>query len=249
MTAAFSLTRTRCRARPTAREPAEGQVPSPMALGKVHVPEHFGDADSERTLPVTMSTTMTKLPPADQRLLLKKQSWLKKHELVIPKGFRRHASTVDSILLFARKRVARRSVCRLGPSLDVLTLHRRDCGATRVVENTLSPNPGSAVKAECVAWDAIQGIALPQIVAAQADHQPIDRCQFPFVQVADGPPVKNASMIRIGYPGSEDLEASQSGTSANSDVLRVSTGLFRGYAEQDLQDNSEIGALMHDCWT
>jgi hypothetical protein len=40
------------------------------------------------------------------------------------------------------------------------------------------------------------------------------------------------------------------GTKTNFDILHVSTGLFRGHAAgQDLQDNSEIGALKHDCWT
>jgi len=33
-------------------------------------------------------------------------------------------------------------------------------------------------------------------------------------------------------------------------VLHISTGLSRGYASgQDAQDNLEIGALTHDCWT
>ena len=41
-----------------------------------------------------------------------------------------------------------------------------------------------------------------------------------------------------------------SGIKTNFDVLHVSDGRFRGLAAgQDVQDNSEIGALMHDCWT
>jgi hypothetical protein len=40
------------------------------------------------------------------------------------------------------------------------------------------------------------------------------------------------------------------GVKTNYDVLHVSTGRFRGYAAgQDVHDNSEIGALKHDCWT
>ena len=59
-----------------------------------------------------------------------------------------------------------------------------------------------------------------------------------------------AKLVCIGHPGSEDLEASESGIKTGYDVLHVSTGAFRGLAEgQDVQDNSEIGALKHDCWT
>jgi len=33
-------------------------------------------------------------------------------------------------------------------------------------------------------------------------------------------------------------------------VLHISSGKYRGLSPgQDPQDNSEIGALMHDCWT
>jgi hypothetical protein len=54
----------------------------------------------------------------------------------------------------------------------------------------------------------------------------------------------------IGHPGSEDLQTSIPGIKTNFDVLHRSTGRFRGYAKgQNLQDNSEIGALKHDCWT
>ena len=67
---------------------------------------------------------------------------------------------------------------------------------------------------------------------------------------ADFSPPLRAALVCIGHPGSEDLEASEPGIKTNYDILHVSTGVFRGYAPgQDVQDNAEIGALMHDCWT
>jgi hypothetical protein len=73
---------------------------------------------------------------------------------------------------------------------------------------------------------------------------------FASLKIADAPPPPNARLVCIGHPGSEDLEASEPGVRTNYDVLHLSTGSFRGYsAGQNLQDNSDIGALMHDCWT
>lgn len=40
------------------------------------------------------------------------------------------------------------------------------------------------------------------------------------------------------------------GVQTNYDSLVLSSGNYRGLdPDQDPQDNSEIGALMHDCWT
>lgn len=186
--------------------------------------------------------------------MLKKQAWLKTHELVIPRGFRKHASTVEEALVFAQEE-AGTAVCI---SADGLLLTCSHCVAETAEELKRSKSTwllfksGRAVKAECVAWDPIRDLALLQVVAAQAgeaEPQPAQDIKFPFVRVSDAPPVKNAPMVCVGHPGSEDLEASQPGILTNYDVLHVSAGRFRGYAEQDLQDNSEIGALMHDCWT
>jgi hypothetical protein len=73
---------------------------------------------------------------------------------------------------------------------------------------------------------------------------------FPFVSIAEAAPRLRTALVCIGHPGSEDLEDPTPGVKTGYDVLHVSTGLFRGYdPDQDLQDNSEIGALKHDCWT
>jgi S1-C subfamily serine protease len=107
---------------------------------------------------------------------------------------------------------------------------------------------GRAVAARCVAWDERRDLALLRIVAAQADSRASS--SFPSVQIAEVGPSLGDKLICIGHPGSEDLEASKPGVKTHYDVLHLSTGAFRGYAEgQDLQENAEIGALQHDCWT
>ncbi|GKT49858.1 uncharacterized protein ColSpa_10039 [Colletotrichum spaethianum] len=114
---------------------------------------------------------------------------------------------------------------------------------------------GQVVEARPLAWDAKRDLALLKIVAAQpapslsstiATSPPM----FPFITPSPTPPPLQTRLICVGHPGSEDLEAASPGTRTDYDVLHLSTGTFRGCAEgQDLQDNSEIGALMHTCWT
>lgn len=122
---------------------------------------------------------------------------------------------------------------------------------------------GQIVKAKCVAWDAIRDLALLQIVASQtaaessALRSSIPRAalvtpdlRFPTVSISHSPPSLNNSFACIGQPGPLDLETSDPDTPTNYDILHHSTGLYRGLAKgQDPQDNSEIGALKHDCWT
>lgn len=119
---------------------------------------------------------------------------------------------------------------------------------------------GQIVRAECVAWDPRRDLALLQIVAAQ---QPLITpastttpaaspylWSFPYLELSPTPPAPNAPLLCIGHPGSEDLEASLPNQKTHYPILFVSEGCFRGlYPGQDVQDNSEIGALRHDCWT
>lgn len=114
---------------------------------------------------------------------------------------------------------------------------------------------GQVVQAKCVAWDAKRDLALLQIVAAE-DIGDSSSPTFPFATIAPTPPAapktKKTPLICIGHPGSEDLEAvaSTSPVPSNYDVLHVSHGHYRGMARgQDAHDNSDIGALKHDCWT
>ena len=123
---------------------------------------------------------------------------------------------------------------------------------------------GHPVIARCVAWDPKRDLALLQIIAQRRmrPHPAIEAqdpdwhlktnmlSSLPFLSIATSPPTPKVSLHCIGHPGSEDLEASTSGIETDYDVLHISSGRFLGMAKgQDPQDNSEIGALKHDCWT
>ncbi|KAL9563306.1 hypothetical protein ACKAV7_012386, partial [Fusarium commune] len=80
---------------------------------------------------------------------------------------------------------------------------------------------------------------------AELPHRP-----FPYARIATSPPKFNTKLLCIGHPGSEDLEAERSGVKTEYDTLVLTEGTFRGLNKnQDPQDNSEIGALKHSCWT
>jgi S1-C subfamily serine protease len=117
---------------------------------------------------------------------------------------------------------------------------------------------GQVVRAKCVAWDARRDLALLRITAAEQTPESLSSAMsFPSTTIARLPPPlpkkKQATpLLCIGHPGSEDLEAPEKSTvtATDYDVLHVSYGHYRGLAaDQDVQDNSEIGALQHDCWT
>lgn len=108
---------------------------------------------------------------------------------------------------------------------------------------------GRIVRAKCVAWDERRDLALLQVTATQPPPQMEgEATSFPFASIS--PSQGGGQLLCIGHPGSEDLEAFTSGIETGYDVLHISSGRFRGLApSQDPRDNSEIGALMHDCWT
>ncbi|KAL2881783.1 hypothetical protein SGCOL_002939 [Colletotrichum sp. CLE4] len=115
---------------------------------------------------------------------------------------------------------------------------------------------GQVVEAKALAWDGRRDLALLKIISAQQSPPSSGPSSsppsggFPFITLSSTPPVLKARLICVGHPGSEDFEATMPGTKTDYDVLHLSTGTFRGCAEgQDPQDNSDIGALMHSCWT
>ncbi|KAK5678996.1 hypothetical protein LTS10_008651 [Elasticomyces elasticus] len=110
---------------------------------------------------------------------------------------------------------------------------------------------GRIVKAKCVAWDGGRDLALLRVVAAQVRSGDatvntlagVTTPSFPTIALSEGPPKRNTALHCIGHPGSEDLEVDQAGVATGE-------GRYRGLATgQDVHDNSEIGALKHDCWT
>jgi hypothetical protein len=121
---------------------------------------------------------------------------------------------------------------------------------------------GQVVRAQCVAWDQRRDLALLRITAgdrlASDDAEASSPMLFPFADIASQTPLfapgekQTTRLVCIGHPGSEDLEAADSSQPVltDYDVLHVSRGYYHGLAsDQNVQDNSEIGALQHDCWT
>ena len=167
------------------------------------------------------------------------------------------ANAARSTLVFAQHE-AGTAICIAASGLILTCSH---C-VGESLEESAEGNPhwlifssGQVVQAKCVAWDARRDLALLHIVAAE-DLGASSPPAFPFATIARIPPpalrVKQTSLICIGHPGSEDLEAieSSSPVTSNYDVLHVSYGQYRDRARgQDVHDNSEIGALKHDCWT
>ncbi|KAK4446414.1 trypsin-like cysteine/serine peptidase domain-containing protein [Podospora aff. communis PSN243] len=106
---------------------------------------------------------------------------------------------------------------------------------------------GTVVAAKCIDWDGKRDLALLRITAAQRGAAGE---LFPSMEIAEEAPKVGTKLLCVGHPVSEDLECEKEGVATGYDVLHVSKGAFRGYADgQDLHDNEDIGALMHDCWT
>lgn len=198
---------------------------------------------------------LSKLPSDDLSLLRLKQRKLRQPNAQVPSFIERSngsnepslAQAAAATLVFAWE-AAGTAICISSGGLLLTCSH---CVAETEEEYVpaklrwLLFASGDAVQAECVAWDPRRDLALLQITAASASCT-----SFPHIDISTAPSKLNTPLLCIGHPGSEDLEASQAGIETNYDVLHISEGRFRGLAEdQDVQDNSEIGALMHDCWT
>ncbi|KAK8121253.1 hypothetical protein PG999_005373 [Apiospora kogelbergensis] len=228
-------------------------------------PKTSGKVSGIVQLPRDLTRAHTGLRTSDHALLRKKQAWLSHNhhhhdaasipqlqQLQLQAGFVRHQAAVEAALVFGQEE-AGTAVCVADEGL-LLT-----CSHCCVDEEGNRPGPatlhwlifasGRVVGARCIAWDERRDLALLRIAKAQQGQSAADS-RFPAVKVATGPIAVGAKMVCIGHPGSEDLEAEEAGVKTGYDVLHASTGRFRGLAEgQDVQDNSEIGALMHDCWT
>jgi len=216
-------------------------------------------------LPDSLTTSITGLEKRDLTILRQKQKWLREFKISKPpvRDGMDLSIVVEATLVFAQED-AGTAVC-IAPEGILLTCSH--CIAESAEElrdhrrKWLMFASGQVVQAECIAWDLRRDLALLRVVACQ--QQPITVTppsslsfstvhsqSFPCVIPADASPPLRAALVCVGHPGSEDLEASKPGIKTNYDVLHVSIGKFRGYAPgQDVQDNMEIGALMHDCWT
>ncbi|KAF6829303.1 flavin-binding monooxygenase-like protein [Colletotrichum musicola] len=208
-----------------------------------------------RTLPeiLTAGLKPKDLTTRDLRLLLAKRRQLQQSQITLPDDMVRKgtASSVAATLVFAQEE-AGTAVC-ISPNGILLTCSH--CVAETAEDFDPSRShwllfaSGQVVEARPLAWDARRDLALLEIVAAQ-ESSPTAAETFPFTACAEVPAQLGSRLICVGHPGSEDLEAAEAGIKTGYNVLHLSTGIFKGCAEgQDPQDNSEIGALMHTCWT
>ncbi|KAH6893349.1 trypsin-like cysteine/serine peptidase domain-containing protein [Thelonectria olida] len=221
-----------------------------------HIPPSSSSSSSPPTSTFTLSLlpwTLRNPPTASLRSpLLRKRTWLQQNTISLPTSLSAHLrpSTSDPVaatLVFAHSE-AGTAVC-LSPDGVLLTC------AHCVAESPAELNPaelrvllfssGAVVTARVVAWDPVRDLALLVVVETDSLRRP-----FPFVRLAPAPPKLRTPLLCIGHPGSEDLEASTAGVPTHYDTLVLSSGRFRGLAKgQDVQDNSEVGALAHTCWT
>ncbi|CAK5265116.1 unnamed protein product [Mycena citricolor] len=204
----------------------------------------------------------TGLTAYELRVLNKKRSWLRAYSPNPPSStasLRAYARALAATLVFAQEE-AGTAVC-IDESGLVLTCSH--CVAEDADELREGASPGRmmifadgrVVRAEWIVWDARLDLALLRIVAAEPsphESSPLSSStsSFPFVPVSHTAPKSRARLLCIGHPGSDDLESVVPGTKTGYDTLFISEGRFRGMCPgQDVMDNSEIGALMHDCWT
>jgi S1-C subfamily serine protease len=199
-------------------------------------------------LPEKLSAKAVGPNSSNLEILLKKQKWLRRYHASLVEEDSSLQEVVNATLVFGQEE-AGTAVCISEKGLLLTCSH---CVAETEDELDLEKKhcllfaSGQVVRAQCIAWDAKRDLAILKVIEAQAPHdQP-----FPSIIIASKAPKVREPLICIGHPGSDDLEASLPGVKTNYDTLYISTGAFRGFAkDQDLQDNSEIGALKHDCWT
>ena len=202
-------------------------------------------------LPARVTAKMTKLTAKQHRILLKKKQWLEDYSVITPPDFLENLSSnpTAAVLVFAQEE-AGTAVCVSARGLFLTCSH---CVAETEDEldwdqiHWLLFASGQLVAAKSICWDSKRDLALLQIVKATGEGP---ENGFPHVEFSQQAPSARSQLLCIGHPGSEDLQASTPGVQTNYDVLVLSEGTFKGLAKgQDPQDNSEIGALKHNCWT
>ncbi|RSL56918.1 hypothetical protein CEP53_006656 [Fusarium sp. AF-6] len=210
--------------------------------------EHIPDTSSDKPPIEWLSSVLThptRVLRNRRDPVMVKRTWLSSNTVPLPTTY--PLNPVDATFIFAQEQ-AGTAVC-ISPDGVLLTCSH--CVAESASE--LSQNPthillsskGGIVSARVMAWDPTRDLALLMITEAEHPHRP-----FPYIHLASAPPKANTRLICIGHPGSEDLEAERRGVPTEYDTLVLSEGKFHGLAKgQDPQDNSDMGALKHSCWT
>ena len=228
-----------------------------------------GQLASVKALPALLTTELTGLAKRDLDVLQSKQALLRDLRRSMPAEASHIARAIEATLIFGQEE-AGTAVC-IAPQGLLLTCSHCIAESPEELDTTAGKwllfASGQIARAYCIAWDPIKDLALMQITGVQHSPSSMEMSSilpemassrtartstfsFPFVHTAKAPLRGRSALVCIGQPGSEDLEVDRAGVKTDYDVLHVSHGNFRGYAPgQDLQDNSEIGALKHDCWT
>ncbi|KAM6524996.1 hypothetical protein FALCPG4_010562 [Fusarium falciforme] len=214
-------------------------------------PEHIPDTSSDKPPIEWLSSVLThstRVLRNQRDPVMVKRTWLSSHTVPLPQGTATYPlNPVDATFIFAQEQ-AGTAVC---VSPDGVLLTCSHCVAESASELTQNPNhmllssKGAIVSARVMAWDPTRDLALLMITEAELPHRP-----FPYVHLAASPPKAHTRLICVGHPGSEDLEAERRGVPTEYDTLVLSEGKFHGLAAgQDPQNNSDMGALKHSCWT
>ncbi|KAL4732322.1 hypothetical protein ACLX1H_001337 [Fusarium chlamydosporum] len=229
-----------------------------QALSSVTSPstrDQAPDSCSKKPLikPIPSESFISRLPlPKEYHdALLTKRHWLTSYDVLLPQDVQRsltlnpatYHNPVNATYIFAQVDGGT-AVC-ISPDGVLLTCAHCISELTSMPFHVLISSSGSIISAQVISWDPARDIALLLIDQAQSPQRP-----FPHVRIASSPPKFNSKLLCIGHPGPDDLEAESSDAKTGYDTLVLSEGTFRGLAEgQDPQNNSNIGALKHNCWT
>ncbi|KAL8789765.1 MAG: hypothetical protein Q9213_001016 [Squamulea squamosa] len=109
---------------------------------------------------------------------------------------------------------------------------------------------GTAIQAECCAWNWTLDSALLRIIFLEdLGVGKASLTTFPYTKIATSLPRRHEAIICIGQPGRDDLESTRK-RKTTYNLVEVSEGRFRDMVPGvDPCDNSEIGSLKHDAWT
>lgn len=216
--------------------------------------------DRITVLPLSLGRKLTGLPKDQHALLLAKQQKLRALNARASSENSALTNAIDATLIFAQDS-AGTAVCIASSGLLLTCSHcisEDPEGPEESETRLLIFSSGRIAQTKCVAFDATRDLALLQIIAAQPPvpdrlpssvPAPPNEPIFQAITLSSTPPKPRLLLACVGHPGSEDLK-NPLGCTTDNPVLSISKGRYRGLARgHDVQNNSEIGALQHDCWT
>ncbi|TVY42910.1 hypothetical protein LOCC1_G004691 [Lachnellula occidentalis] len=249
---------------PASSEPSKPSPVSPPSPITFHPTPSPPPQNQILILPPTSTTSLPHISPTDLKLLRKKQSKLR---LTAPSTLSSTLSVsspdirnaLNATLIFAQHEAGTAVLIHAsGWALTCAHCFGEDeeeykAGSKR---RWMLFYTGDAVLVECRAWDAVRDLALLRIVAVESHvagpiigKKEISTPSFHAVDMYAGTMRYKMRILCIGQPGRDDLESKEC-KKTTYDLVEVSQGAFRGMVQGvDVQDNGEIGTLMHDAWT